>query len=89
MLSIVYQSRFKKDAKKYANNKKAQEVILETLALLQTGLPLPPKYKEHRLIGNYIGYLECHGAPDLLLIYQRTGTELILYRVGSHADLFK
>ncbi|OWO85619.1 hypothetical protein B5C26_01525 [Photorhabdus luminescens] len=36
----------------------------------------------------YIGYLECHGAPDLLLIYRRTDTELILYRVGSHADLF-
>ncbi|WP_338883884.1 type II toxin-antitoxin system YafQ family toxin [Xenorhabdus sp. TH1] len=25
----------------------------------------------------------------LLLIYQRTDIELILYRVGSHADLFK
>ncbi|SFN68607.1 type II toxin-antitoxin system YafQ family toxin [Xenorhabdus japonica] len=69
MLTIVYQSRFKKDAKKYANNKKAQGIILETLALLQTGQPLPSKYKEHRLIGNHIGYLECHGAPDLLLIY--------------------
>ncbi|MDC9596890.1 type II toxin-antitoxin system mRNA interferase toxin, RelE/StbE family [Xenorhabdus anantnagensis] len=56
--------------------------------LQATGQPLPPKYKERRLIGNYIGYLECHGAPDLLLIYQRTDTELIVYRVGSHADLF-
>ncbi|MDE9591193.1 type II toxin-antitoxin system YafQ family toxin, partial [Xenorhabdus bovienii] len=61
MLTIVYQSRFKKDAKRYANNKKAQEVILETISLLQTGEVLPPKYKEHPLIGNYIGYLECHG----------------------------
>ncbi|MGE4723122.1 type II toxin-antitoxin system YafQ family toxin [Yersinia sp. 2466 StPb PI] len=39
-------------------------------------------------VGNYIGYLECHGAPKLLLVYQQTATELKLYRVGSHADLF-
>jgi len=88
MLQIVYQSRFKKDAKRYAKNKKAQDVILETIALLQTGEPLPNKYKEHSLIGNYIGYLECHGMPGLLLVYQRTTTEIKLYRVGSHSDLF-
>ncbi|WP_338418320.1 type II toxin-antitoxin system YafQ family toxin [Leminorella richardii] len=33
--------------------------------------------------------MECHGKPDLLLIYQRTEKELLLYRVGSHAKLFK
>lgn len=88
MLTIVYQSRFKKDAKRYANNKKAQKVILDTISLLQTGEALPLKYKEHPLIGNYIGYLECHGMPDLLLIYQRTKVEIKLYRVGSHSDLF-
>lgn len=88
MLTIVYQSRFKKDAKRYVNNKKAQKVILETIGLLQTGNALPEKYKEHALIGDYIGYLECHGMPDLLLIYQRTETELRLYRVGSHSELF-
>lgn len=88
MLKLVYQSRFKKDAKRYANNNKVQKVILATIELLQTGDPLPKKYKEHPLIGNYIGYLECHGMPDLLLIYQRTDTELKLYRVGSHSDLF-
>ncbi|ACQ67890.1 MULTISPECIES: type II toxin-antitoxin system RelE/ParE family toxin [Candidatus Williamhamiltonella] len=88
MLKIVYQSRFKKDAKRYENNKKAQKIILETINLLQTGKPLPKRYKEHSLIGNYIGYIECHGMSDVLLIYQRTDTELKLYRVGSHSDLF-
>ncbi|KAA1194781.1 type II toxin-antitoxin system YafQ family toxin [Photorhabdus heterorhabditis] len=88
MLKIVYQSRFKKDAKRYDNNKKAQSVILKAIELLQTGEPLPERYREHSLAGQYIGYLECHGAPDILLIYQRTRTELKLYRVGSHSDLF-
>ncbi|WP_339916215.1 hypothetical protein [Photorhabdus stackebrandtii] len=36
MLKIVYQSRFKKDAKRYANNKKA----LQTIELLQIDGPL-------------------------------------------------
>ncbi|CNK09912.1 type II toxin-antitoxin system RelE/ParE family toxin [Yersinia enterocolitica] len=67
MLEIVYQSRFKKDATGYANNKKAQKIILETIALLQTGKALPKKYKAHPLTGNYIGYLECHGMPRFTL----------------------
>ncbi|MBF7958387.1 type II toxin-antitoxin system YafQ family toxin [Rahnella victoriana] len=88
MLRIVYQTRFKKDAKKYNNDKRAQGAILETLSLLQTGEPLPIRYCEHRLSGDYAGYMECHGAPDLLLIYQRNDEELKLYRVGSHSELF-
>ncbi|MGL4858882.1 MAG: type II toxin-antitoxin system RelE/ParE family toxin [Enterobacteriaceae bacterium] len=88
MLKIVYSSRFKKDAKRYANNKKVQRIVLDIVALLQTGEPLPPQYKEHQLIGAYIGYLECHSAPDLLLIYQRNTEQVKLYRVGNHSDLF-
>ncbi|KAA1194822.1 type II toxin-antitoxin system YafQ family toxin [Photorhabdus heterorhabditis] len=68
--------------------KKAQSVILKTIELLQTGELLPECYREYSLAVQYIGYLECHGAPDILLIYQRTRTELKLYRVGSHSDLF-
>ncbi|WP_387691264.1 type II toxin-antitoxin system YafQ family toxin [Photorhabdus sp. RM71S] len=30
---------------------------------------LPKRYREHSLADQYIGYLECHGAPDILLIY--------------------
>ncbi|CNH02399.1 type II toxin-antitoxin system RelE/ParE family toxin [Yersinia pekkanenii] len=88
MLTIIYQSRFKKDAKRYTKNKNAQKVILATISLLQTGEALPKIDKEHPLIGNYIGYLECHGMPDLLFIYQRTDPEIKLYRMGSHSDLF-
>ncbi|WP_245614587.1 type II toxin-antitoxin system YafQ family toxin [Leminorella grimontii] len=33
--------------------------------------------------------MECHGKPDLLLIYQRTENEVLLYRIGNHAKLFK
>ncbi|KAE9529205.1 type II toxin-antitoxin system YafQ family toxin [Testudinibacter aquarius] len=91
MFAIVRSAKFKKDAKKYQNDQKAQSIILDVISLLAIGAPLPAKYKEHSLIGNYVGYLECHGRPDLLLIYQRDfeNKQIKLYRVGSHADLFK
>ena len=30
---------------------------------------LAEKYRDHPLSGNYIGFRECHLAPDWLLIY--------------------
>lgn len=68
MFGVILTSQFKKDAKKYLNNSEAKGVILKVIELLQTGNLLPREYKEHALIGNYIGYLECRGRPDLLLI---------------------
>lgn len=57
---------------------------------LQTGDTLPEKYKEHILKGRYMGFLECHIEPDLLLIYNRYENEkvIILYDIGSHSHLF-
>ncbi len=58
------------------------------LELLVKGSPLPEKYKEHRLVGNFYGFLECHIEPDWLLIYERNKEEIILARTGTHSDLF-
>ena len=51
---------------------------------------LEEKYKDHNLIGNYLGCRECHIKPDLLLIYRVDDDilELALVRVGSHSKLF-
>jgi len=51
--------------------------------------PLPKKCRPHQLSGNWQGFCECHLAPDWLLIYQVTDSELILVRTGSHSDLFR
>ena len=50
--------------------------------------PLPPKNKDHPLLGNYTGNRECHITPDWLLIYRINNNELYLVRTGTHADLF-
>lgn len=49
---------------------------------------LAPKYKDHALKGQYKDKRDCHIEPDWVLIYAYEEQELILYRTGSHSDLF-
>jgi mRNA interferase YafQ len=50
---------------------------------------LPPEYDEHLLHGLWKGYLECHLAGDMLVIYRRTPKHIIFATIGTHAELFK
>jgi mRNA interferase YafQ len=59
--------------------------IIEKLASDQT---LDPKYRDHKLKGDYSGVRECHIEPDWLLLYINHPDELILVRTGTHSDLF-
>jgi len=90
MLTIRYSTRFKRDYKLV--KKRGYDIILleEVLDILSSGQPLPPKYRDHNLMGNYEGCRECHITPDWLLIYELVSDELILYltRTGTHSDLF-
>ncbi|HRQ38964.1 MAG TPA: type II toxin-antitoxin system YafQ family toxin [Chloroflexota bacterium] len=89
MRTIRYTNQFKKDykrAKKRRHNESPLKSVIDQLANDQ---PLPPQYRDHALVGNYIGTRECHIEPDWLLLYRLEGeTELILVRTGSHSDLF-
>lgn len=62
----------------------------EIIDLLCTSQFLPEKYKDHSLTGIYKDYRECHIEPDWLLIYkiENETLTLILFRTGSHSDLF-
>ena len=66
------------------------ENLLDVIRLLRQGEPLPAKYRNHLLTGEYRGYWECHIEPDWLLIYEKdTEIRIIsLYRTGTHSDLF-
>ena len=74
--------------KRGANMAKLDEVI-EHYLLPQK--PLPPKYRDHALAGNYKGYRDCHIEPDWLLIYKVDGDRLVLVlsETGTHADLLE
>ena len=88
MLTIVWQSQFKKDFKNAKKRNKKLEKLAHIVNELQHNRPLSSKNKNHKLKGNYIACWECHIEPDWLLIYKLTPKELILIRTGSHSDLF-
>jgi mRNA interferase YafQ len=50
---------------------------------------LPAELRDHALSGEWKGCRDCHVAPDWILIYERGENNLILYRTGTHADLFE
>ena len=47
-------------------------------------------FGDHDLSGNYKGTRECHIEPDWLLIYEIRDAVLVLmlYRLGTHSELF-
>ena len=89
MYEIFRTSSFKKDYKKLSTSDKT--LLKEVVILFANGKTLDKNYKDHSLIGNYLGCRECHLKPDLLLIYRINDDvlELALTRVGTHSKLFK
>lgn len=81
-------SQFKKDIKKQIKKGKNPDELTSLIKLLIKDEPLPPKYKDHALIGNWSDRRDCHVEPDWILIYKKTEDELLLERTGSHSDLF-
>jgi mRNA interferase YafQ len=58
------------------------------LTLLATDTTLPSKYVDHALRGEWQDFRDCHVKPDLVLIYRKTGNDVLqLVRLGSHSDL--
>ena len=86
----VYQS-FKKDLKLAKKQNKNLDKLFEVIDILANGGTLDAKYRDHDLTGNYKGTRECHIEPDWLLIYeiQNNVLVLMLYRLGTHSELFK
>lgn len=90
MLTIKYETGFKKDYKRIVKRGYNISLLEEVVGQLANKIPLPKKYEDHGLSGNYVGFRECHITPDWLLIYKIDDNELILCltRTGSHSDLF-
>lgn len=89
MLPIIYTTSFKKDYKLIIKQQKNVKKIDDILHHLANFLPLDQRFRDHKLSNNYAGKRECHIEPDWLLIYEITAEGLILYRTGSHSELFK
>ena len=90
MFELKTTSAFRKDLKKLRKRGANLSKLDFVLTKLLNGEVLEERFKDHALIGNYIGFRECHIEPDFLLIYCIDNNKLILtaVRAGSHSDLF-
>lgn len=88
--TVKYSSLFKKSFKKCIKREFDENKFKEVVLILANEGCLPPKYKPHKLKGNYSGIWECHICPDWLLLWQQNDEELILILTdtGTHSDLF-
>ena len=88
MKTLVVTAQFKRDLK-LCNRRHYDIAKLQgVLDLLTQGIALPHQYRDHALVGNWLPKRECHIAPDWLLIYETSKTEVRLSRTGTHSDLF-
>ena len=90
-----YTKSFLKDWERLAHSgrydlNRLKEVMMR---LIVNDGPLGPEWVDHALMGDWVGYRECHVGGDFLLIYQFTEPSkqdlIVFVRADSHADLFE
>lgn len=69
MKEIRKTSQFKKDYKRFKNDKEFVETLMGIVKLLAEGNQIPEEYNPHPLKGNWKNYMECHIENDTLLIW--------------------
>ena len=68
----------------------ASSKLSEVLELLAADQPLPERCRPHKLVGEWMGFWECHIEPDWLLVYDLEDPNVLtLVATGTHADLFR
>ena len=81
-------AQFRRDVKLAQKRARTCRNLGKAILLLVEGNPLPERYKDHPLGGDWKHYRDCHIEPDWLLIYKVEGDDLHLVRTGTHSDLF-
>lgn len=89
MLTPSFAGQFKRDVRKAEKRGKDLSKLRTLLGLLLEEKPLPERYRDHSLKGDWAGFRDAHIEPDWLLIYRVANDELQLARTGTHADLFE
>lgn len=88
---VKFTGQFKRDLKLAKKQGKNIDKLFDVISTIAEGKKLDEKYRDHNLSGDYAGCRECHVEPDWLLIYEVMENILVLmlYRVGTHSELFK
>ncbi len=88
MRTPISGAQFRRDVKLAQRRGKDMAKLRQVIVLLVEGNPLPPRYQDHPLAGEWKHYRDCHIEPDWLLLYKVDGDDLYLVRTGTHSDLF-
>jgi mRNA interferase YafQ len=94
MYTLSFTNRFEKDLK-LIKRRSLKDLglihdFLKNELAKKGAMGLPPKFRAHKLSGNYEDNWECHVKGDLLIIWIEITREnqITLVRAGSHSDLF-
>jgi mRNA interferase YafQ len=89
MRTPVYTTQFQRDVKKTqrAGNKDMEKLKRVVRALIDEK-PLDKSYLDHPLKGDFKDRMECHIAPDWLLVCKVYKKEIVFERTGSHSEPF-
>ena len=87
---VKFTSQFKRDLKLAKKQGRDIDKLFDVINTIAEGRKLDDKYRDHNLSGDYVGCRECHVEPDWLLVYEVMEKVLVLmlYRVGTHSELF-
>ena len=87
---ILFSNQFKRSYKRCIKRGYNKTLFEKVITILSDSGTLPPRYKPHKLTGEWAGLWECHIQPDWLLIWEQRESELILILTdtGTHSDLF-
>jgi len=87
-LSTQYKKSLKRILQSGVKVNQRKEVLRFVIDSLLAKKALPLKYRDHALTGEWIGFMDCHLEPDLILIYRINDDILEFLRIGSHSELF-
>jgi len=91
MRTIRYTNRFKRDYKREKSGRHGRTLdadLAQAVDMLKADTPLPRRYFDHPLSGEWKDCRDCHIRPDLVLIYRKLDKDsLELVRLGSHSEL--
>jgi mRNA interferase YafQ len=85
------QAAFRRDYKREKSGRHGKRLdveLLETVTILAKDEPLPRRYFDYPLRGEWSDHRDCRIRPDLILSYRKPDeTNLELVRLGSHSEL--
>jgi len=91
MRKIERTAQFRRDYKRVGKGQyraTLNDALSAVLELLVVDQQLEPRLCDHAMTGHWKGYRDCHIKPDLVLVYQKIGADVLrLMRLGSHSEL--